>query len=238
MNIVRHIPNTITSMNLLCGTIGVICALDGKVDTAFLFMLGAALCDFFDGFSARMLNAHSEIGKELDSLADMVSFGLLPAVMFHKSAVLAGVSGLFSWFPLLIVVFAALRLAKFNIDDSQTENFSGLATPACAMLTGSFLYYVMKSPDSFMVGWTGSPIFIVLSTAALCALMVCRIPMFSMKFRKGGKAESPLYRMRIAFIGVFCVCTVLVILLGLNWSMIILLTFVIYIIMNLVNRQA
>ena len=235
MNIVKHIPNTITSMNLLCGTIGVICALDGRPDIAFLLMLGAAVCDFSDGFSARMLGAYSAIGKELDSLADLVSFGLLPAMMFREAVLEAGLQGIWAYIPAALVVFSALRLAKFNVDETQGETFRGLATPACAMITGSFVYYVRNTPDSLMSGWLSSPAFIVLSTAALCALMVSNIPMFSMKFKKAGKAVTPLYRMRIAFIGVICVCTVLVILLGLNWSMIILLVFIIYIIMNLVN---
>ena len=235
MKIVKHIPNTITSMNLLCGTIGVICALNGRPDTAFLLMLGAALCDFCDGLCARMLNAYSDMGKELDSLADLVSFGVLPAMMLRESVLLAGVSGILSYVPLLLVVFSALRLAKFNIDETQTENFKGLATPACAMIVGSFVYYIDFNPQSMMSEWPGNPGFIILTTAILCALMVSRIPMFSMKFKKGVKAESPQYKMRIAFIGIFCVCTVLVVLLGLNWSLVILLTFIIYIIMNVVN---
>ncbi len=81
MNIVKHIPNTITSMNLLCGVLGVIFTLDGRIDIAFYLMLAAAVFDFFDGFSARLLKAYSDIGKELDSLADVVSFGVLPSVL-------------------------------------------------------------------------------------------------------------------------------------------------------------
>ena len=235
MNIVRHIPNTITSMNLLCGCIGVIFAMEGDLGAAFLLMLAAAVCDFLDGLSARLLNAYSALGKELDSLADLVSFGVLPAMMFREAVLSAGLGGVWAFVPVLIIIFSALRLAEFNIDDSQAENFLGLPTPACAMITGSFVYYVAVTPDSFMLGWLSSRVFVCLSTAVLCALLVSRIPMFSMKFKKGNKAVTPVYRMRIAFVGVFCVCTVLVALLGLNWSMIILLTFVIYVIMNLVN---
>lgn len=222
-------------MNLLCGAIGVICAFEGRLELSFILMLGAALCDFCDGLCARMLNAFSPIGKELDSLADLISFGLLPAMMLHELAREADANCLLTFVPLLLVVFSALRLAKFNIDESQTENFRGLATPACAMITGSFVYYISVSPQSMMSGWPASPVFIILSTVILCALMVSRIPMFSMKFKKGAKTESPQYKMRIAFIGIFCVCTVLVVLLGLNWSLVILLTFIIYIIMNVVN---
>ena len=211
MNIIRHIPNTITSMNLLCGAIGVICAFEGRLELSFILMLGAALCDFCDGLCARMLNAFSPIGKELDSLADLISFGLLPAIMLHELAREADANCLLTFVPLLLVV------------------------SACAMITGSFVYYISVSPQSMMSGWPASPVFIILSTVILCALMVSRIPMFSMKFKKGAKTESPQYRMRIAFIGIFCVCTVLVALLGLDWSLIILLSFVIYVIMNLVN---
>lgn len=235
MNIVRHIPNTITSMNLLCGAIGVICALEGWPGAAFIMMLTAALCDFCDGLAARMLNAYSPIGKELDSLADLVSFGLLPAMMFHKAVLNAGGSLALSLVPIMLTVFSALRLAKFNIDETQTENFMGLATPACAMIVGSFMYFISANPLSIMASWPGHVAFVLITTAALCALMISRIPMFSMKLKKSGKAESPIYRMRIAFIGIFCVCTVLVALLGLNWSMVILLTFTIYVIMNLIN---
>ena len=225
-------------MNLLCGAIGVICAFEGRLDLSFMFMLAAALCDFCDGLCARMLNAFSPIGKELDSLADLVSFGLLPALMFHELTRETDVHWLLTLVPLLLVVFSALRLAKFNIDETQTENFKGLATPACAMIVGSFVYYIDFNPQSMMSKWPASPGFIILTTAILCALMVSRIPMFSMKFKKGVKAESPQYKMRIAFIGIFCVCTVLVALLGLNWSLVILLTFIIYIIMNVINLFA
>ena len=236
MNIARHIPNTITSMNLLCGVLGVICVFNGKADTAFLLMIAAAICDFFDGFAARALKAYSDIGKELDSLADLVSFGLLPSLMlYNMMSSMSLEAGLLRYIPLLLAVASALRLAKFNIDESQSDNFMGLATPACAMITGSFTYYIYVYPQSLMAGWPSNPFFIIFSTAILCALMVSRIPMFSMKFKKGVKAGSPQYKMRIAFIGVFCVCSALVALLGLNWSLVILLTFIIYVIMNLIN---
>ena len=84
MRIVKHIPNTITSMNLLCGVLGVMSALKGNLDTAFYLMLIGALCDFCDGLAARALNAYSDLGKELDSLADLITFGLLPAIMLYK----------------------------------------------------------------------------------------------------------------------------------------------------------
>ena len=236
MNIARHIPNTITSMNLLCGVLGVICVFSGESDTAFLLMLLAAVCDFFDGFSARALKAYSAIGKELDSLADLVSFGLLPSLMLHRMmTVLSPEAGLLCYLPLLIVVASALRLAKFNTDDRQSENFLGLATPACAMICGSMTYYIMKDSDSFLTVWASGRIFIPLVSVMLSALMVCELPMFSMKVRKGSQKNTPLYRMRISFIGTMVVSAVLVLLLGLNWSMIVLLVFVLYIIINVIG---
>lgn len=236
MNIIRHIPNTITSMNLLCGVLGVICVFSGESDTAFLLMLLAAICDFFDGFSARALNAYSSVGKELDSLADLVSFGLLPSLMlYHVMTVLSPDAGLLCYIPLLIVLASALRLAKFNTDDRQSENFLGLATPASAMICGSLTYYILKDQDSFLTVWATGRVFVPLVSAILSVLMVTELPMFSMKIKKGTQKNTPLYRMRISFVGATAVSAVLVLLLGLNWSMIVLLVFVLYIIINVIG---
>lgn len=236
MNIIRHIPNTITSMNLLCGVLGVICVFSGESDTAFLLMLLAAICDFFDGFSARALNAYSSVGKELDSLADLVSFGLLPSLMLYRvMMVMSPDAGLLCYIPLLIVMASALRLAKFNTDDRQSENFLGLATPASAMICGSLTYYILKDQNSFLTVWASGKVFVPLVSAILSVLMVSELPMFSMKIKKGTQKNTPLYRMRISFVGATAVSAVLVLLLGLNWSMIVLLVFVLYIIINVIG---
>jgi len=232
MKIVRHIPNTITSMNLLCGVLGVICTFNKDFNTAFYLMLAAAVFDFCDGLSARLLNAYSDIGKELDSLADMVSFGLLPSVMLYEIMVVLCGSSLWCLVPVVIVIFSALRLAKFNVDDRQTDNFIGLATPACAMICGSFVYYVCNDPSSVLKIWASNVYFIPVGSVILAALLTSEIPMFSMKFKKNIKAGTPIHRQRVAFAGVIFVACVLVILLGLNWSMIVLLTFISYIVMN------
>lgn len=241
MNIVKHIPNTITSMNLLCGVLGVISALNGDFDIAFCLMLSASVFDFMDGFAARLLNAQSPIGKELDSLADLVSFGLLPSVMLFKIMTMSGHPFFLTLVPLVVVVFSALRLAKFNISDDQSENFIGLPTPACAMIIGSFVYYISQVPDSFLLVWAKTAAFIPTGAVILSLLLVSNVPMFSMKIKKGAKKNSPVQKLRIGFIGAFFTCVVLVLLIGLNWSMIILLTFVIYLIMNfasmLINRK-
>ncbi len=166
MNIVKNIPNAVTSMNLLCGLMGVICTFGGDFRTAFIFMMAAALCDFCDGLTARLLKAHSELGKELDSLADMVSFGVLPSLMTYKLMTAVSGNSLLAFTPLLIGVFSALRLAKFNIDERQSDNFIGLATPACAMICGSFAYYVTNDTSSVLHGWASSKFFIPAASVA------------------------------------------------------------------------
>ena len=135
--------------------------------------------------------------------------------------------------PLLIAVFSALRLAKFNIDERQSDNFIGLATPACAMICGSFAYYVSKDPTSVLYSWSCSRFFLPAASVILSLLLISEIPMFSMKFKKNIKPGTPIHKQRIGFIGVIFVSTVLTLLLGLNWSLIILLTFVSYIVMNI-----
>ena len=115
MRIVKHIPNTITSMNLISGTLGVIFTLQGHIEIAFPLMLLAAVFDFFDGFAARLLKAYSEIGKELDSLADMVSFGVLPSIMMYETmsdTCEVGTLYFARYIPLVMAAFSALRLAK------------------------------------------------------------------------------------------------------------------------------
>lgn len=244
MSLVKHIPNTITSLNLVSGFIGVIAAFYGRSDIAFMMMLLAAVFDFCDGLSARLLGAYSELGKELDSLCDCVSFGVLPAVMLFKLSTGLGGGGccfitaditLWSLFPILIAVFSAVRLAKFNIDERQSENFIGLATPACAMICGSLVHYVTKTPDSFLSAWCAGPVFIPVLSTILSALLVSEFPMFSMKFKKGEKSYSAVHRLRLSFLGIAAATFVAVMLFGLNWSMTVFFAFIVYIVMNILH---
>ena len=160
VSIRKNIPNTITSMNLLCGVLGILSCLKGDVPTAFYLMLAASVFDFCDGLAARVLHAYSPMGKELDSLSDMVSFGVLPSVMlvcFAEHSFLGGldlafnVSPFIHWLvvlsPVLVAVFSGLRLAKFNTDERQSENFIGLATPAGAIFLAALVCFAMKSEN-------------------------------------------------------------------------------------------
>ena len=189
MRITRHIPNTITSMNLLCGALGVIFTFKGQLDLAFYMMLTAAVCDFLDGFAARILKAYSPMGKELDSLADLISFGLLPSLMLHRRLIEGGMTGFWAYLPLIIVVFSALRLAKFNVDDRQSENFLGLPTPACAMWCGSLIYAADHGVMS-MANLLHDTNLIIISSVVLAVLLVSEIPMFSFKFKSLAWAKN------------------------------------------------
>ena len=232
MGIKKHIPDTITSMNLLCGVVGVILTLGGRPDLGFLFMILGAVFDFFDGFAARMLNASSGIGKELDSLADMVSFGVLPSVLLFVSG---GTNVLFlKYFPIILAAFSALRLAKFNLDERQHASFLGLPTPAAAMVCGALACFVFHSPDSLLASWCSGPVFLPLLALVLSLLLVSEIPMFSMKFGGGNKASKVENIKRIVFVVVALAAVLVVALVRLHWSLIFLLAFSGYILINLV----
>ena len=230
MKLFKHIPNTITSMNLLCGVMGVIFTFEGALDIAFYLMLAAAICDFLDGFAARMLKAYSAMGKELDSLADLISFGLLPSLMLHRRLVEGGMTGFWSYLPLIICVFSALRLAKFNVDDRQDENFLGLPTPACALWCGSLIYAADNGVMS-MAGLLQDKYIILIGSVVLSLLLVSEIPMFSFKIKKG----SAYNRIRICFTTIVALFAIATLALQINWSYIILVTFTAYILMNVLT---
>ncbi len=231
----KYIPDLVTSMNLLCGIIGVAFTFKGRIDVAFPLMLAGAVCDFLDGLTARALHAYSDMGKELDSIADTVTFGVLPSVMLYQLMRTCTYSdSVWCYIPLLIAVFSGLRLAKFNVDERQSENFLGMATPACAMICGSLSYFIANEPDSFLGAWASGFVFIPVLSVVLCALLVCEIPMFSMKLSK--HQEPVLTKKRICFLANVFVVVIITVALGLNWSLIILLTFVLYVLSNILYR--
>lgn len=229
----RYIPDFITSMNLVCGIIGVVLTFRGRIDIAFYMMLAAAVFDFCDGLAARALHAYSDFGKELDSLCDLVSFGVLPSVMLYctSRACTFGESWA-CWSALLIAVFSGLRLAKFNIDPRQSDGFLGLPTPACAMLAGALCYYVAYDPTSFAGIWMSGQIFVPLLTVCLCVLLVCEIPMFSLKIHKDD--SSTLKVKRISMLAVVLIAVLLCVLFHLNWSLAVVIVFACYIIKNII----
>ena len=227
MALYKHIPNTITSMNLLSGIMGVIFTLEGRLEWALPLMILAAVFDFCDGLAARLLNAYSPIGKELDSLADLVSFGVLPAVMLYKVQP-EGAPVLLRFLPLFVGVMSALRLAKFNVDERQTLDFIGLPTPSCAMVCGSLAYFLHLGggvPDG------AGPWLVAGISLVLGLLLVSEIPMFGMKIKKGHKLMDGK---RTAFLILAATCILTVLILHKNWSLAILGVFSVYIIENLI----
>ena len=235
MNLKKYIPNTITSMNLLCGAVGVIFTLRGNLELAFPLMIAAAVFDFADGLAARALGAYSDIGKELDSLCDAVSFGLLPALMFHQTMISLNGENFWCWIPLLIAVFSALRLAKFNVDSRQHDSFIGLPTPACAMICGSLAYAIAADPESALSSLFANNWLLPLLSVILSALLVCELPMFAFKFGKGKSADRCTCIQRICFLVCSAVMVALVALLGLNWSLAVALIFLSYIAISVVS---
>ena len=233
MKIVKHIPNSITSMNLLCGALGVIYAFQGQLDIAFYLMLAGAACDFCDGFAARLLKAYSPMGKELDSLADLITFGFLPSIMLYKCMDIYHPGEWYCYLPLVIVIFSALRLAKFNIDERQSENFIGLATPACAMICGSFAVIAHYDINNIVGMFTESTWMIPAGSAILSLLLVSNLPMFSMKFKKDAPAD--LKWTRIAFLAVSVIAFAVTLILGQHFSHAVLFIFLAYILMNAVS---
>ena len=233
MTLRKYIPDLITSMNLVCGLIGVIFALRSRLDLAFCCMLAAAVFDFLDGFAARALNAYSDLGKELDSLCDLVSFGFLPALMLCLLMQTYRFDGHWiCWLPLLLTVFSALRLAKFNVDPRQTEGFLGLPTPAAGLLCGALCCYCCHSPAEFLSTWVSGPVFIPLLTLCLCVLLVCELPMFSFKFHRGDPRTLKVKRLTLA--AFFVAAVVFCLVAGHHWSLAIVLGLLFYILNNLV----
>ena len=180
------IPNAITLMNLLCGCVSAFFVFHGDLQTAFLLVCAAAVFDFLDGFAARLLKQYSAVGVQLDSLADMVSFGFVPAAMLLVMYQNGGGVGATGWLAFLVAAFSALRLAKFNIDDRQSDEFIGLPTPACALLVGS-LGDLQAGGVIFIGHW-----WVLAAAGALCFLLVSPIRMFSLKFHSWGFGDNVL----------------------------------------------
>ena len=182
----KQIPNALTCANLLSGCIGIVFAFQGQLDLAAYAVLISGIFDFFDGFSARLLNVKSLIGKELDSLADMVSFGFLPGVVMFKLLDQSDYTSPYLPFVgFLITIFSALRLAKFNIDERQTEDFIGLNTPMNTLFIVS-LPFIQKDYPAMI----NSTIVLVSITVLMSWLLVSEIRIFSLKFGSMKWAEN------------------------------------------------
>lgn len=184
--ITRHIPNTLTCLNLFSGCIACVMAFEARYEAALGFIILSAAFDFFDGMMARVLNAHSAIGKDLDSLADDISFGVAPSLivfsLFKEMNYPEAMASMASYFPYLAflpAVFSALRLAKFNNDTRQTSSFVGLPVPANALFWAS----LAAGGHSWLTSESFYPLCLLLLVAIFSWLLVSEIPMFSLKFK-------------------------------------------------------
>ena len=189
----KHIPNTLTLCNLICGCIAAYMALqpEPQYATAFYFIIGGAVFDFFDGFAARLLHVSSPLGKELDSLADDITFGMAPAAivfaMLRQTVPAIVPEGHWAATALpfaafLIAAFSALRLAKFNLDERQATSFIGLPTPANALFWGA-----LATAAHTHIATTPWAAWALLAGVVVSSLiLVAEVPMFALKFKHFG----------------------------------------------------
>ena len=191
----KHIPNTITCCNLVCGCIATQYALQGNFSVALTFIILGATFDFFDGFAARLLHVSSAIGKELDSLADCITFGLAPAAVVYSLMKLAPMpvasdllAELLPYTAFIIAAFSALRLAKFNLDERQSTTFFGLPTPANAL----FWSALAVGASQWIASSSWSIYLLLLGTVCSAAIPVADIPMFALKLKNYSLADNKL----------------------------------------------
>jgi len=199
MRIKNHIPNFITLLNLFCGCLAIVAAFKTDLIIASFLVFAGAIFDYLDGTAARLLKAKSEIGKELDSLADVVTFGVVPSIIafqllniYSKDYPFFHNNNFLLFFPFLIALFSAIRLAKFNIDDRQTISFLGLPTPANAIFWASvpIIIYFQNSTsfesldffNVFLANVFKNPYFILSFSLIMSVLLVIELPLFSLKF--------------------------------------------------------
>ncbi|MCA6078995.1 CDP-diacylglycerol--serine O-phosphatidyltransferase [Fulvivirga sedimenti] len=200
MSIKKHIPNFLTCCNLLCGCIGIYYIQRGSFIGAAYLIYAALIFDFLDGFVARLLHVSSPIGKELDSLADMVTFGVLPSFILFKLIGETELPSYIAFFAFLIAIFSALRLAKFNIDDRQQTDFIGLPTPANALFISSLFFLKGTTLEVLTHAWVLVAIAFIFSF-----LLVSPLRMFSLKVKSGGWKGN---EMRIIFLLISILCLI------------------------------
>lgn len=187
----KQLPNAITSANLLCGVVAILFIFQGDFVVASCLIFLAGVLDFFDGFTARLLKVGGEFGKQLDSLADCVTFGVTPALLLLRLSMdsnrLAGENQLayLNYAALGIAVFSALRLAKFNLDTRQSDSFIGVPTPANSFLIASFPFLLQKFPGT-MDSFLQQPLLVAGFAVLSCFLLVAELPLFSLKFKYFG----------------------------------------------------
>lgn len=197
----KHIPNTLTLLNLLSGMLGIFFVLEGKIHYGAYFIIVASFFDFLDGFVARLLKVHSEIGKQLDSLADLVTFGVLPSFILFQMIVRYSDLGYMPFFVFIVGLFSAIRLAKFNVDTRQSEQFLGVPTPANALLISTLPFFAVSFPNLYTIIY--QPYGLMVIALVMSFLLVSEIPLIALKF-KNFNLKGNVFRYLVLIIGVFC----------------------------------
>lgn len=233
--IVRNIPNSITCCNLISGCIATYNAFLGDIRMALLWIIVGAIFDFFDGMSARLLKVSSPIGKELDSLADDITFGFAPsAIIFYELSIMEYSSELLMlkpylpYFAFVMAAYSALRLAKFNLDERQSLGFIGLPTPANALFWGA----LFVGAQNFMESTAYMLPVVLLMICVSCWLLIAEVPMFALKFKQWGwKGNEVKYIFLIS-------CLPLLMIFGITaFSVIIAWYVVLSVVVNLRNKK-
>lgn len=233
--IVRNIPNSITCCNLISGCIATYNAFLGDIRMALLWIIVGAVFDFFDGMSARLLKVSSPIGKELDSLADDITFGFAPsAIIFYELSIMEYPSELLMlkpylpYFAFVMAAYSALRLAKFNLDERQSLGFIGLPTPANALFWGA----LFVGAQDFMESTVYMLPVVLLMICVSCWLLIAEVPMFALKFKQWGwKGNEVKYIFLIS-------CLPLLMIFGITaFSVIIAWYVVLSVVVNLRNKK-
>ncbi|MFA5713860.1 MAG: CDP-alcohol phosphatidyltransferase family protein [Bacteroidales bacterium] len=240
MKIKESIPNSITLLNLLSGSIATLLIFEGLKLAAVAFIILGALFDFLDGFSARLLNVKSTIGKELDSLADLITFGMAPTLLllFDYRALLDSnyqlyfsttATLLLGYFPLIVVAASALRLAIFNVDERQHTSFLGLPTPANAIMICATVLTLSSTPSLYPLysKWWFYPLLSIV----LSSLLLSQIPMFSLKIERGGGSAK---RVLILFAALLILVIAISLIFSRNLPLAIMNGMILYILFNVV----
>jgi CDP-diacylglycerol---serine O-phosphatidyltransferase len=183
----NHLPNFLTCCNLICGCLGIIFLWEDNTIPAAYFVWAACIFDFLDGFAARILKISSPIGKELDSLADVVSFGVLPSLFMYTLLVFESPFPYLPYVALLIAVCSAIRLAVFNLDETQSDSFKGLPTPANAIFITALPFL-----DYPVFDFIHSPLILAVITVIFSLLLVSRIDLFALKFKNYSWGENKI----------------------------------------------
>ena len=197
-SIKRNIPNLITLTNLACGLAAIVFSLNNNLYFAGTSIFFGAILDFFDGLSARLLKVSSDLGKQLDSMADMVTFGVAPGMIMFQMIKISNIdhNTYIAYFGFIITIFSAIRLAKFNIDTKQTSSFIGLPTPAAAIFIAS-LPIISKYNITIIFNDIS---FLILTSIILSLFLVSNLTLFSLKIKKGEDWKNKENIIRIIFL--------------------------------------